>query len=76
MRNKADIVSNHRYREVADMQKGDRAKTALRHFLTLHFISFIYIESSLVPNPDPLRIGTAVHSPRWKITARINCKRS
>ena len=76
MRNNADIVSNHHYRDVVDMQKGDRAKAALRDFLSLHLIPFMYIGSSFIPNPDPLRIGNAVHSPRRKIAPRIKRSKS
>lgn len=53
------------------MQERKRAKTALRDFLTLQLIPFMVIGSSLLPNPDPLRIGTTVHLLRRKIAPRI-----
>lgn len=64
-------ASNHHYGDFVDIQKVYSAETALRDFLILYLILFIYIGGPMITNYETLPISTAVHSTRRNIALRI-----
>lgn len=67
MRNVADIVSNRSFRSIVAMQRGAQARHHMQAFLDIHLIPFAIVGATFVPNPDPKRIGRAVHRHRVKL---------
>lgn len=67
MRNSADIISNRTHRGIVNLQRGAPARHDMQAFLDVHLIPFTVIDGSFLPNPDPKRIGRAVHHHRFKL---------